>query len=103
MATAARRLRAARRKRRHAAAALDALKNGRVTLEHVLAHPPPSLAHVTVYVIICKTPRMGPTGAKKCLTTCNVWPETRLGSLSRQERELILKELPPRARYRDVS
>lgn len=103
MGTAAKRLVKARRKKRHTAAALDALRTGRVTLEQTLEKPPPALARVSIHVVIEKSQGMGPVGTKTCLEKAHVWPTDALGSLTREQLQLVKKHLPPRARYRDVS
>lgn len=103
MGTAARRLANARRNRAHATAALNALRTGTVTLEQTLETPPPALARIPIHTVIRETRGMGPAGAKKCLLACKIWPEEHLGALTREQLRLIIRHLPPRARYERVS
>lgn len=93
-----RRLKEARAQRRAIASVFDALRNGRVTLEHVLESPPACLRKVTINQVMIHAPGLGPEGIKKCLKRADVWPEDRIGNIPQGDRIRVAECLPPRAR-----
>lgn len=74
------------------------MQSGALTLEDVLRSPPPCLKHVRIHTLIEHAPKMGEAGAKKVLRLSNVWPTDCVGALTMEQREKIIKHLPPRAR-----
>lgn len=96
--SAQRKLRIARQTRRRIASTFSLMHQGALTLEYVLRNPPAHLKHVSIHVLIEHTPKMGVAGAKKVLRLANVWPTDCVGALSEEQRERIIKHLPPRAR-----
>lgn len=96
--SASRRLRTARHTRRQIAAVFKRLGNGDVTLEQLLADPPPCLKHVRIHTLICAAPKMGDRGTEKTLRDAKVWPTHQVGSLTLAQRKKVVACLPPRAR-----
>lgn len=99
MSSRQRRLKTARKVRRQIRGSFDALRTGRVTIEDVLRTPPDALGRVSIYQVMLHAPGLGPTGIKKCLQKSKIWPEDKLGQVSQEDRETVIKNLPPRARY----
>jgi hypothetical protein len=79
---------------------LRRLRDARIDLRDALDDPGSflGLSRVRIYDVLRHAPHLGNTGAKKILVTSNVWPLTRLGELEDDERDEILRCLPPRAR-----
>jgi hypothetical protein len=99
MATAAKRLKKARKIRRHTASEFQRLRNGSLSLRDVLESPEELfLRHCDIWDVLRRAPHLGPAGAKKILISAEIWPHTRIENLSRWELDQILSYLPPRAR-----
>jgi hypothetical protein len=96
--SATRRLREARRTRGKISLTFLNMRSGSLSLEDVLRSPPRHLNHVRVHTLIEHAPKMGEAGAKKVLRLAGVWPTDCIGKLSLDQREKIIKHLPPRAR-----
>lgn len=91
------RLKRAREMRRRRALAYVALQNNQITIVSVLEDTPRILRDVPIYELLRHAHKMGRTGSEKCLKKAKVWPLTRAGYLSEEERERIIAHLPPRA------
>lgn len=97
MASRSRRLRNARKNKQAIARALESLKAGTTSLEHVLTHDG-VLSRCRVWTVLIHAPKLGETGAKKVLLQARVFPEDRLGNLDENAIQRIIEHLPPRAR-----
>jgi hypothetical protein len=64
----------------------------------VLKETPHCLRRMRVYDVVRRLPHMGGDGADKCLRKAHVWPLTRMGHLTPDEKERIIAHLPPRAK-----
>jgi hypothetical protein len=92
-------LRRARKIKSSIALDLRRLKNGNITLRSVLETPQStSLVHCSVFNVLRAAPNLGEKGAKRVLLESKVWPMDKVGNLSQYELDLILSNLPARAR-----
>lgn len=99
MGTRAKNLKKARKVRAQIASQFDDLKNDRIKLTDVLEDSSNTfLSRVDVWDVLRRAPHLGPKGAKRVLVKAKVWPHTKVGALTRDERNAILQWLPPRAR-----
>jgi hypothetical protein len=99
VSTPTQRLEKARRVRRRTSAELVALSSGRVSLRDVLEDPRKTpLRRARIYDVLRRAPHISDAGAKKILLGSQIWPLTKLGDLSKYDRDSILKYLPPRAK-----
>lgn len=98
MATAARRLKHARRKRSHISSTLKRLGNGQLTLTVLLDDPPAHLGSVRIYTLLLKAPNMGESGVKRVLEKSGIYAAARVGTLTYEERHRVIRALPPRAK-----
>lgn len=98
MATAARRLKSARRKRSQIAATLKRLDDDQLSLSVILDNPPRHLGSVRIYTLMLRTPHLGEAGVRRILEKANIYAAARIGTLTYEERHRIIRQLPPRAR-----
>ena len=64
----------------------------------VLHDSPECLKRVRVFDVVRRFPHMGGDGASNVLRKAKVWPLTRVGKLTDEERDRILSHLPPRVK-----
>lgn len=98
MATAARRLKNARKKRSQIASTLKRLRDDRLNVAEVLADPPRHLGSVRIYVLLLNTHNLGEAGVKRVLEKSKVYAACRVSQLSEEQLQSIIRHLPPRAR-----
>lgn len=98
MATAAKRLKAARRKRSQIASTLKRLSIGQLNLSALIDDPPAHLGSVRIYTLLLKAPNLGEAGVQRVLLRSKIYAAARVGTLTFEERHRIIKALPPRAR-----
>lgn len=98
MASRAKRLAIARKRKKQAGAMLDQIKEGERSVREVLLKNPVSMRSVRLWTLLCKAPHFGEKGVKKSLEMANVWPTTRLGNLNQEERERVVASLPSRVK-----
>ena len=101
MSSKSKRLAAARKQKRLMKVHLDMLAAGEITLDAILQSDAKILSRCRLWTVMLKTPHFGEKGAKKVCERAKVWPETRLGDLTTEERDRIVACLPPRARGGD--
>lgn len=75
---------------------LEDLAAGKINIRDVLEDPSPAMKRCQIYTVMVKTPKLGPVKVRKILTETQIWPRDRVGSLSTENRQQILKRLPPR-------
>lgn len=98
MATAARRLKNARKKRSRIASTLKRLRDDQLNVADVLESPPRYLGSVRIHVLLENTHNLGEAGVKKVLEKSKVYAAARLAQLEDEELQRIIRNLPPRAR-----
>lgn len=98
MASKARRLAMARKRKKQASQKMEEIATGSLSVREVLLKNPRSMRAVRLFTMLCKAPHFGEKGVKKALESAQVWPTTRLGNLSQDERERVVQHLPPRVK-----
>lgn len=88
----------ARKQRAQAGKMLHEVEKGKHSVREVLRLNPRSMRSVRLWTLLCKAPNFGEKGVKKSLEAANVWPTTRLGKLSQEERSRVIASLPPRVK-----
>jgi len=88
----------ARKNRAKIAKTFANLQSHRLHATTVLKDPPECLDRMTVFDVLRRFPHLGRDGAEKVLRNAKVWPLTRFGYLTEEERSKIIANLPPRAR-----
>jgi len=96
MSSKSKRLANARKQKRLTKVHLDMLKAGEITLVGILQSDANVLSRSRLWTVMLCTPHLAEKGAKKVLLHAKVWPETRLGDLTDEEKERIIQHLPPR-------
>jgi polyribonucleotide nucleotidyltransferase len=90
------RLRKGRRVKLQIHQELAELEAGKINIRDVLEDPSPAMKRCQIYTVMVKTPKLGQVKVRKILTETQIWPRDRVGQLSTENREQILKRLPPR-------
>lgn len=98
MASKAKRLAMARKQRAQVGKMLHKVEKGEHSVREVLRLNPRSMRSVRLWTLLCKAPHFGEKGVKKSLEAANVWPTTRLGTLTPEERSRVIASLPPRVK-----
>jgi hypothetical protein len=98
MASKQKRLAMARKARSQAARVMIQLAHSEISVKEIILKNPRSMRSVRLWTVLCRTPHLGETGARKVCETAGVWPETRLGNLTERERLGLVKFLPPRVK-----
>jgi hypothetical protein len=93
-----RQVRQAQRTRSQIARTFVALSDGNVHADEILRDVPRCLQRMRTYDVVRRFPRLSGDGASTVLRKAKVWPVTRLGNLTLEERERIIEHLPPRAK-----
>lgn len=96
--SATRRLKKARNTRRRIASTFRLMQQGALSLEHVLGTPPPHLNRVRIHTLMLHAPKLGEAGVRKVLREAKVDGVEFVGQLTEDDRQRIVKHLPPRAR-----
>ena len=91
-------MRAAQKRRTQIARLFARMDTHELSPADVLNDVPDCLKRIRVFDVVRRFPHMGDDGASNVLRRAKVWPVTRMGHLSEDERERILASLPPRAR-----
>lgn len=95
------RTRQAQRTRRQIARTFVAMESHVITASDVLGitqDMPQCVQRLRVFDVVRRFPHMGGDGASNVLRKAKVWPLTRMGNLDPEERDAILKHLPPRVK-----
>lgn len=74
------------------------LRDERIDACDILRSTPRHLRRMRVFDVLRRLPHMGGDGASKTLRKAKVWPVKRLGTLTPEEREAIIANLPPRVK-----
>ena len=98
MASRQRRLAKGRKMRAQAGQKLKAIEDGSESVREVLLKNPRSMRSIRLWTLLCKAPHFGEKGVKRTLEKSEVWPTTRLGNLTQEDREKVLAALPPRVK-----
>lgn len=98
MASKQKRLAMGRKTRAQAGKKLKAVEDGEESVREVLLKNPRSMRSVRLWTLLCKAPHFGEKGVKRVLEKAEVWPTTRLGNLTQDERERVVSVLPPRVK-----
>jgi len=77
--------------------ALSDLACGALSPAAVVREPPEALERVDVYDALLHCASLGRESVRQVLERARVWPHTRLGELSPEQRGAIIACLPPRA------
>lgn len=88
----------AQRNRRLIAQTFARLTDDQLDVTEFLQNSPTCLNRVRVYDVVRRMPHMGGDGAEKVCRRAKVWPLTRMGNLTEDERERLIAALPPRAK-----
>lgn len=88
----------AQRRRSQIAGVFKAMSRDGFDAPSFLESSPDCLNRVCVYDVVRRLPHMGKDGADNALRRAKVWPTTRMGNLTEDERERIIAHLPPRAK-----
>jgi hypothetical protein len=96
--TRSKQIKQAQRTRRQIAQLFDALTNDHVNADEILRNVPGCLRRVRAFDVVRRFPHMGGDGANKVFQRAKVWPTTRLGNLTEEERERVIAALPPRVK-----
>jgi len=91
-------VRQAQRTRSQIARTFIALSEGRITPDEILHDVPRCLRRVRVFDVVRRFPHLKGDGADNVLRRAKVWPTTRCGQLTPEERDAILAHLPPRVK-----
>lgn len=98
MSSKSERLAYGRRVKRATAKTLQDLEDDDISLIFILTADLPYLSRVRLWTVMLRAPHFGEKGAKRVCERAKVWPETRLGDLTTEERDRIVAALPPRAK-----
>ena len=79
--------------RTHRAQLKRDLKAGRVSLSHLLLHPPPYLETAKVFDLLLALPKVGRVKATKILNDCRISPSKTLGGLTERQRAELAERL----------
>lgn len=88
----------ARAQRSAQADAMRSLSDGSKSAAEALSEPPTALLSADVYDVLMRCASLGRESVRRTLERAGVWPHTRLGELSPEQRQAIVAALPPRAR-----
>lgn len=80
------------------ASALEDLREGTLRPADCLRKPPEALRKTDIWEVLLACKHLGKEGVRTILERAHVWPHTRVGDLTRNERYLIIKELPERVK-----
>lgn len=89
-------IRQAQRTRRQIARVFIDMNDERLSPTDVLHASPACLQRVRVFDVVRRFPHLKGDGASNVLRKAKVWPLTRMGHLTDEERDRILTCLPPR-------
>jgi hypothetical protein len=87
------------RTRRKIARTFDAIQSHELNVSDVLHATPPCLRRLRVFDVVRRFPHLKGDGAENVLRKARVWPLTRMGNLTPEERDRILAHLPPRVKH----
>lgn len=96
--TTTKRTKQALRTRRQIARTFDAIQLHELNVSDVLHDVPACLRRVRVFDVVRRFPHLKGDGASNVLRKAKVWPLTRMGNLTTEERDRILAHLPPRVK-----
>jgi len=88
----------AQKTRSQIARVFEAVAHERVSATDVLRTPPSCLNRLLIYDVLRRMPSLGKDGAENVLKASRVWPLTRVGNLTPEEKSAIISHLPPRVR-----
>jgi hypothetical protein len=74
--------------------ALEALRDGQVSLRSVLIKSPPELATTDLYDIVLATPGIGHSATRTIFERAGLWPHIQLASSTKLQRQRLIDELP---------
>jgi len=89
---------AARKTRAQIAALFARLDNDEITVSELLKRRPACLERMSVYDVMRRFPGLDRSGAERVLRISKVWPLTKWADLTIEDREKILRNLPPRVK-----
>lgn len=99
--TTQKRTKQAVRTRHKIARTFDAVQSYELSVSDVLGITqdiPDCLRRVRVFDVVRRFPHLKGDGASSVLRKAKVWPLTRMGNLTPEERDAILTHLPPRVK-----